>query len=233
MKNSLRKKAGYFQSSRTLAFGLIAMLPLLLGYEYLTLRASQEHMLQVRNGADVILRTMLQMVGIHSPFYLGIGLLVIIGAAVVLRRRGTRLELSYFFYAVVESVIYALLLAYVLTAVTDRLMLLLAVRRSFHADLMLALGAGVYEELVFRLFLYAGTALILTNFWRKDPRLIYFGCAVFSSIIFSAAHYMGIEAFAMVHGGLSLFCRYYFFALFFTFADWASQSGPMPSMTFF
>ena len=68
MKKMLRKKAGYFQSSRTLAFGLISMLPLLLGYEYLTLAATREHLLQVRNGADVILRTLLSAVGIHSPF---------------------------------------------------------------------------------------------------------------------------------------------------------------------
>jgi len=216
MKKMLRKKAGYFQSSRTLAFGLISMLPLLLGYEYLTLAATREHLLQVRNGADVILRTLLSAVGIHSPFYLGIGLVITIGAAVLFRRKGTRLRVNYFFYAIVESAFYALLLALVLTTATDFIMLSLGEERSFHASLMLALGAGVYEEIIFRLFLYGGMVLVLTHLTRLPLTLIYLVCAALSSAVFSAAHYMGHEAFAWYTAvfrflaGL-LFCLIYHF----------------------
>ncbi|HOC25829.1 MAG TPA: CPBP family intramembrane metalloprotease [bacterium] len=216
MKKMLRKKAGYFQSSRTLAFGLISMLPLLLGYEYLTLAATREHLLQVRNGADVILRTLLSAVGIHSPFYLGIGLVITIGAAVLFRRKGTRLRVAYFFYAIVESAFYALLLALVLTTATDYIMLSMGEERSFHASLMLALGAGVYEEIVFRLFLYGGMALVLTHLTRLPLTIIYLVCAALSSAVFSAAHYMGHEAFAWYTAvfrflaGL-LFCLIYHF----------------------
>lgn len=196
MLRSMRKKAGYFQSSRTLAFGLIAMLPLLLGYEYLTLAASRDHMAQVRNGGDVILRTLLSLVGIHSPFYLGIGLVVVIGAAIFLRRKGTRLLPQYFFYGVIESACYALLMTFILTTVTDRLMLAVGSGRSFHASLMLALGAGVYEEIIFRMFLFAGTAWILTSKRLAHPVMVFFLCASFSSVLFSAAHYMGAERFS-------------------------------------
>jgi hypothetical protein len=216
MNKFLRRKSGYIQSSRTLAFGLIAMLPLLLGYEYLTLAASQDHMAQVRNGADVILRTLLSAVGIHSPFYLGIGLMVIILAAVFLRRKGTRLEVHYFAFAIIESAVYALALIFILTSLTDRLVLAIGQERSFHANLMLALGAGVYEEIVFRLFLYAGSVLILTNFSRFTPAGIYLFSAVFSSVLFSAAHYMGSELFSWYSAvfrflaGL-LFCLIYHF----------------------
>jgi len=214
MVKSWRKKAGYYQSSRTLAFGLIAMLPLLLGYEYLTLAANRDHMSQVRNGGDVILRTLLSLVGVHSPFYLGIGLLLVIGAAIVLRRKGTRLEPQYFFYAVIESVVYALLLTYVLTTITGHLMLAVGNGRSFHANLMLALGAGVYEEIIFRLFLFAGTAWVMTNTTRAHPVAIFMICAAFSSALFSAAHYMGAERFswyAAIYRFLAgiLFCLIY------------------------
>ncbi|HNS73036.1 MAG TPA: CPBP family intramembrane metalloprotease [bacterium] len=216
MKKMLRKKAGYYQSSRTLAFGLISMLPLLLGYEYLTLAATREHILQVRNGADVILRALLSAVGVHSPFYFGIGLVVAIGAAVLLRRKGTRLRVNYFFYAIVESAVYALILALALTTVTDYIMLSMGEERSFHASLMLALGAGVYEEIVFRLFLYGGMVLVLTNLTRLPMPFIYLGCAVLSSAVFSAAHYMGHEVFTWYTAvfrflaGL-LFCLIYHF----------------------
>jgi len=196
MLRSLRKKAGYYQSSRTLAFGLISMLPLLLGYEYLTLAASRDHMAQVRNGGDVILRTLLSLVGIHSPFYLGIGLVVVIGAAILLRRKGTRLMPHYFFFGVIESAVYALLMTLILTTVTDRLMLALGDGRSFHANLMLALGAGVYEEILFRAFLFAGSVWILTNKTRIHPAAIFMMCAAVSSVLFSAAHYMGAERFS-------------------------------------
>ncbi len=212
----LRKKAGYYQSSRTLAFGLISMLPLLLGYEYLTLVATREYLVQVRNGADVILRTLLSAVGIHSPFYLGIALVFAIGAAVLLRRKGTRLRVKYFFYAIVESAFYALLLSLVLTTATDYVMLSMGEERSFHASLMLALGAGVYEEIVFRLFLYGGMVLVLTHLTRLPLTLIYLACAALSAAVFSGAHYMGREVFAWYTAvfrflaGL-LFCLIYHF----------------------
>lgn len=216
MPRAWSKKAGYFQSSRTLAFGLIAILPLLAGYQYLAFAASKEQVLQVRNGADVILRQLFAVVGIHSPFYLGTLLVAAIGAAIIMRRKGTRLEPRYFLFAILESVLYALLFTWLLTEATDRLMLAMGARRSFHADLMLALGAGVYEELLFRVVLYGGAALILLRFTPMHPVIITIVAALVSSLLFAWAHYMGWEQFnwySFVYRLLAglLFCLLYQF----------------------
>ncbi len=206
----------YFRSSQTLAFGLIAVLPLLLGYEYLALRASQEHMLQVRNGADVILRTLLHGIGFHSPFYLGIGLVAAIGLAIGFRKRGTHLQLSHFFLALFESALYAVILTCVLTGRFELFLLSTTPPRAFHSELMLALGAGVYEELFFRLLLFGSLVYALRHLGRWHPVGITLFCAVFSSILFSLAHYMGFESFTVysfIYRFLAgmIFCLIYYY----------------------
>lgn len=206
----------YFRSSQTLAFGLIAVLPLLLGYEYLALRASQEHVLEVRNGADVILRTLLKGIGLHSPFYLGIGLVVALGLAIGFRRRGTHLQVSHFFLALFESVLYAVALTYALTGTIEQFMLSATVQRAFHSELMLALGAGVYEEVFFRLLLFGSSVYALRHITSFHPVMLTLSCAVFSSVLFSLAHYMGFESFTVysfIYRFLAgmIFCLIYYY----------------------
>src|SRR4051794_31394854 len=60
---------------------------------------------------------------------------------------------------------------------------------------VLSLGAGVYEELVFRLILCTALAMVLRNVLRIEPRLSMLLLVVLSATLFSAYHYLGNEAF--------------------------------------
>jgi membrane protease YdiL (CAAX protease family) len=59
------------------------------------------------------------------------------------------------------------------------------------APLLLALGAGVYEELLFRLLLIGGVAWVLHKLWGWDKVWSVGVMLIVSSVLFSLAHYVG------------------------------------------
>ena len=60
---------------------------------------------------------------------------------------------------------------------------------------ILSLGAGVYEELVFRLILCTTLAIVLRDVMRIDVKLSTLLLVFLSATLFSAYHYLGNEAF--------------------------------------
>jgi membrane protease YdiL (CAAX protease family) len=87
---------------------------------------------------------------------------------------------------ILEAAIYALTLGALITIVLDRL-LGLGVDGS---SVVAALGAGVHEELVFRLGLFAGFVALLSGLERRFA----VGLAlVTSSLLFAAAHHLGVH----------------------------------------
>jgi len=86
-------------------------------------------------------------------------------------------------------------MAYGLTPLTRVLLSTADAALNLHVQLMLSLGAGVYEELVFRAFLFAGSAYALEKLlnWNRPVSLLI--VAVTSSFLFSMAHYMGRESY--------------------------------------
>jgi membrane protease YdiL (CAAX protease family) len=97
-----------------------------------------------------------------------------------------------------ESAVYAVLLGGVVSALTALLLspMLSAAQGadpeglSLTGQLVLSLGAGIYEELLFRVLLVSGLlALGLRLGWRR-PRAIA-AAALGAALIFSAFHYIG------------------------------------------
>jgi hypothetical protein len=98
-----------------------------------------------------------------------------------------------------ESVIYALLLGVVASALTSILLTgRLAILQGAPAEgfsmpvqLMVSLGAGLYEELLFRVILVSGLAALGTKVfgWKTVPAGIF--AAVVGAVIFSGFHYVG------------------------------------------
>ena len=57
-------------------------------------------------------------------------------------------------------------------------------------QLALSLGAGLYEELVFRVLLVGGFYWLLSRF--TDKTVAYTSAALIAAAIFSAVHYIGV-----------------------------------------
>ncbi|MBA4158975.1 MAG: CPBP family intramembrane metalloprotease [Gemmatimonadetes bacterium] len=192
----------YFHLSRTHTYSLLFAVPLLVLYEAGAAYLAQAGGPALRNGADVMLRTLLAAGGVQGTLaFTG----VLLGAAllvVVLERRRRRVPLraGVFGAMMLESVVYALLLGVVVGTATqwvlEGMRLRLAVGSAGVGELpllhavVLSLGAGIYEELVFRVLLVGGLAGAFLASGLPRTRAGGFA-ALLAALAFSAFHYIG------------------------------------------
>ena len=183
----------YFFLSRSPAFSLMAMFPLLLIYEIFALYLANNN-LSFANFPTIFLEILIGYSGIHGPFILGAVFLAAIIIAFLLKEK-KRFTFRPYFFAVllIESVFYALLLGYLIFGLTEQLYLML---RETGTKLLLSVGAGFYEELVFRGLLFYVTALALIKLHASRIAAFAF-TAVISSLAFSFFHYVNNEPFVM------------------------------------
>jgi hypothetical protein len=193
--------SGYFRASREPRYSLLFSLPLLVLYEVLAavLPYSETH--GVRNGADVILRSLFIFIaGAYGPLLFGV---VLIGVGAWLVRRdiashGGRLRASVFGAMAVESLALAVVFGIVVGTITARLLGVLGAfaiaptgQLDFATRLMVSLGAGLYEELLFRVILVSALALIGQRAFGWRPWVAGTWATVVGAFIFSAFHYIG------------------------------------------
>jgi hypothetical protein len=195
-------ESGYFASSRAPRYSILFALPLLLMYEGLAalLETPQGGM---RNGADALLRGAFSAaIGAYGPAIF-MTAVILIGAGFVvmdLRRAREDLKPVYFPLMLAESSVLAIVFGLVIGTVTARLLgavnLLAAgapdnlAQLSWSTRLMLSLGAGLYEELFFRVLMVSGlTALgVSVAGWTRRTAVIV--AVITSAFIFSAFHYI-------------------------------------------
>ncbi|HEU4612721.1 MAG TPA: CPBP family intramembrane glutamic endopeptidase [Kofleriaceae bacterium] len=137
------------------------------------------------NGADVVTRSLYAIAGSRTVYLLIYAALS--GLFLLWIRRANRwstLRLEVAAPVILEAAIYALTLGALISLVLDRVLGMGLDARSVVG----ALGAGVHEELVFRLAMFGGFVALLGGLERKFA----IGLAlVTSSLLFAAAHHLG------------------------------------------
>ncbi len=204
---------GYLLSSRTPFYGLLITIPLLIVYEMMTLFVGHYENYSVRNYAEILFKELLDLLGLHGPVMFA--LLVIIVLAVVFYFRDQKhkkFSPSYLGYMFLESTFYAIFLGFIASRFT-RMLFMVINPQDQQVSIMLSLGAGFYEELIFRVLLFGITArtLILLKMQKFTAYLI---SALFSSVLFSWSHYMGSEQFQIISGFFRLFMGILFCVLY-------------------
>jgi membrane protease YdiL (CAAX protease family) len=187
----------YLALSRTHSYSLLFALPLLVLYELgaATMEVGPDP--AVRNGADVLLRMMLAAGGLHGTAAFTSVLLV--GSLVLIilerRRRPVPLRIGVLFGMLLESSVYALLFGLVISTATywvlNPPLLLMGPALGIREQVVLSLGAGIYEELVFRVLL-AGGLFVVLRAAGAGWRLAGISATLISAVIFSAFHYIGV-----------------------------------------
>lgn len=203
--------SSYWRASRAPRYSLSFVFPLLVAYETLAFTLSHEAITGVRNGADVLLKSAFVLLGGRNGLIVFGVLLVGTGAVLVWRdrRRSGPLEGRVFALMALESVLYALLFGLVVGTLT-RLLL-----RPFHpsvagtarpaefalqvgtpglglaTQLMISLGAGIYEELLFRVLLVGFLAWAARRLFGWSVGAAGVFATVIGALIFSAFHYIG------------------------------------------
>lgn len=195
----------YWELTRQPLPSLVFVIPLLFMYEAGVALLAQSSPAGIRNGADHWLRQGILSLGLNAAFVLPS---VIVMALAAWHYSGNYLrQFSLETYAgmAAESLLFSVLLI-VMGQAQDLLfqkMSLSGVVLSISTELPSAvgyLGAGLYEEFLFRLLLLSGLFLALSR--CKVPRPWSMGIAVVaSSTLFAAAHYVGPSADGYDHFG--------------------------------
>jgi CAAX prenyl protease-like protein len=190
----------YWRAARSPRYSLPFALPLLIGYEVLARLLSGPDGSGVRNGADVLLKSLFILLGGQHGLTLFALVLLGTGTALVIRdrRKNGPIEGRYFLGMAVEAVCYAVLFGLVTSLLTGLLLhgasalsLSPLDQQDFPTRVMVSLGAGVYEELLFRVLIVGALARTAAGLFHWTP----FGAGVFATltgaVIFSVFHYIG------------------------------------------
>jgi len=187
----------YWQQSRQPFASLMFILPLLLVYEGGVIWLGPD---AIRNGADVWMQQLLRLFGFGGYLLMPILTVAILVGWHYTTREKWRVSGSVLYGMAVECAV----LAAVLVVIAHLHVQLLSITghapdcelqageayRWFSISLVRYFGAGIYEELLFRLILLSLViALIAVCGASRRTQLI--GGIVATSLIFSAAHYVG------------------------------------------
>lgn len=179
---------GYWSLSRTPLTSLVFSLPLVLAYEGGVLALGRG---SPRNGADVWLRQTLDALGFGAYFLLPV--LTVVGLLAWHHVEHDRWRFSPAVLAgmAVESLLWAAVLVG-LARLQDRLWPLAAgvADEGMLARLVAFCGAGLYEEVLFRLLLLPVLAWTFERIGFSGAMAAVLGL-VGSSVLFSLAHYVG------------------------------------------
>jgi hypothetical protein len=166
-----------------LGASLVLIFPLLLVYEIGVLFAGQV------NGADLVTRAVFAAAGSRTA-YLALYAAIAVGFLIWIRhtRRWDTLGLALAGPVLLEAALYALSLGALVSLIVDRMLGLgLTV-----PSVISAIGAGVHEELVFRLALIGGLVALARQLGSPlGSRLAVALAIAVSSLVFAAAHHVG------------------------------------------
>ena len=207
----------YWDSSRAPRYSVLFALPLLLLYEAMAAFLPTGHGPELRNGADGLRwEFVLTVAGRqYAPLVFGLTLIGFGVWFVGRDLRGTRAPIrgGYFLGMLGESLLLALCFGSVVGTLTAHL-----VQATIHpapaatvvamiappgagggalanaptaTRVMLSLGAGLYEELLFRVILVSGIAFIGRRLFGWKPWVAGLVAVLLSALTFAAFHYIG------------------------------------------
>ena len=224
----------YWRQSRRPVASLLFILPLLIVYEGGTLWLGHE---AIRNGADLWMQRLLGVLGFGGTLLLPLLTVAILLAWHHLSQQRWRFSASVLYAMAAESAVLALLLL-LFAQLQARLLSIVGAEvpcalsgdggvgvGRFAGELVRYLGAGIYEELLFRLMLLPAViflAKFLGMSWRMQ---VLFGVLA-TSLLFSSAHYVGPygEAFVL-YTFVFRFAAGCFFAVLFVYRGFGIAAG--------
>lgn len=196
MSNPLKRALSpYFSQTKSLKYSYVMALPLLILYEFLILLSTTESGYSVRLSADIWFKNIFTYLGLDS-FLLTFIVAAVLGIVVFIveRNKPVTFRPRFFGYMILESTLYALVLAMLISGFVGFLFNA-ASDGGLHGlsllqKIALSIGAGLYEELVFRVLL-VGALLYALKWTGMKQGWVNLSAMVIAALIFSAVHYTG------------------------------------------
>ncbi|MGM0546737.1 MAG: CPBP family glutamic-type intramembrane protease [Bacteroidota bacterium] len=195
MRNPAHTVKRYFSATNTLLYSYLISLPLLLLYEILIFITQPDAEQAVRISVDIWIKTLFSY---FSQDVLSITLIFVALLGIIIlyreRKRLGSLKVSYFFTMLIEASFYAFFLALLITTAVSGLLQMVQSSPLESLTTMqqfaLSLGAGLYEELFFRVILVSALLFIFKNIFRKKS-VAFAASILIAAAIFSLVHYLG------------------------------------------
>jgi len=188
----------YWEVTREPRYSLVFVLPMIIIYQVgvVILAHSSGGEFELRNVADVLVQRVVGPLGLPGHLASGAVVIGVLFAWHAARGRGWRLRTGYVLGMAVESLLYALvlILTYQVVAVRLRNALLASGDRfqSVAEQLVLGIGAGVYEEFLFRLVLIGCIGYLLRRLGagRRSSMAV---ASLVAAAAFASFHVLGQE----------------------------------------
>lgn len=189
--------ATYFRDTKSLLYSYLISLPLLLLYEVLIFISQPDSEHVVRISVDVWIKTLFSYFG-KDVLSITLIFVALIGLFILYRERQklSSLRFSYFVIMIFEAAVYAFLLAIIISSAVSSLLQIIPVQPtvveslSTLQKLALSLGAGLYEELFFRVILVTVLVFLFKKIFSKKW-MASVTAILLAAFLFSSVHYIG------------------------------------------
>ena len=182
----------YLHDSRSALYSFIFTLPLFFIYETGILFLSNDDIVIIRNGADFLLKNILESFGIFGLYSLGVVFFIGFSVSYLIYFRSEdnkNIKAEYLFAMMVESIFWSAILYFLLSKFM--LVLMNPIGKTIIQQVILAIGAGIYEEFLFRVILISGLSFVIGFIFLWNDILVKVSALIVSAGIFSAFHFFG------------------------------------------
>lgn len=190
----------YFSQSHNLLNSLVLVLPLMIVYQVGLLLVGSQGL----NGVDFVSVLLVSLTGPWGLIVFNFVLLVLLFLGVWHLRKKEKFDSGFFAPMLIEGVVYAFFLGAFIVFVMRHTIPMTQVdpgELSPMAKVTISLGAGVYEELFFRLGLISLLVYFFVKVVKVQKATAIIAAFLISSLLFSLAHYVGteIEAYGFIY----------------------------------
>ncbi len=181
----------YFSRSKSLANSFLFILPLLILYEVgIAMQGAG-----IKNAADVIVKTPLVLFGKNGSLIFNSLVIVFLFVSVFYIEKEYRFRSLIFIPMFLESMVYSLFMGYALGFIVYKILFPYVLAKPFSTDMwmgiILSVGAGVYEEIVFRLLLLTVLYYLLVTLLKIHKPVSAIMSILLGALIFTCMHYVG------------------------------------------
>ncbi|MDX1617365.1 MAG: CPBP family intramembrane glutamic endopeptidase, partial [Balneolaceae bacterium] len=195
MNNPIQPLKNYFRNTHTLLYSYLISLPLLLLYEVLIYIAQPDSEMVVRISVDVWIKNLFAAFG-SNVLSITLILVALLGIVILYREKEklNTIRLHYFFVMLIEASIYAFLLALLISQTLSYLLQMVQAGTVESLPVLqqiaLSLGAGLYEELFFRVILVS-LLIFVFKYLFSEKWIAVTAAILVAAVIFSWVHFIG------------------------------------------
>ena len=184
----------YFNKSSSPLYSFIITLPIFLTYELGIFWMRNIEFNYIQNGADVLIEQAILRLGFDVIYVSSIIFLFVLLIIIYYQKHhfnSLSISRPYLGVMFLESIVYASILFFLM----GNLYLMDVSTNDLYCNIILSLGAGIYEELIFRVLLIYIFYQSIKFLFRLSKFSTNFYAVILSAILFSSFHFIGAESF--------------------------------------